>query len=243
MAVDHFAGAVAERYDAASAEMFDPAVIGPAVDLLAGLAGDGAALELGIGTGRLALPLQERGVSVHGIDLSPDMVARLRTKPGGARIPVTVGDFASAIVDDTFTLVYLVFNTVMNLTSQDEQVACFVNAARHLRAGGHFVVEVGVPDLQRLPPGERARPFRLSPTRLGFDEYDVAEQRLVSHHYTVTDGRLEVVSVPFRYVWPAELDLMARLAGLALAARWEDWHRRPFTNDSRSHVSVWQKPA
>jgi SAM-dependent methyltransferase len=243
MTVDHFAGSVAEHYDETSAEMFDPAVVGPAVDLLAELAGDGAALEFGIGTGRLALPLAGRGVPVRGIDLSPDMVARLRAKPGGGRIPVTVGDFASARADGACTLAYLVFNTVMNLTSQDEQVACFANAARHLAPGGCFLVEVGVPDLQRLPPGERARPFRLSPTRLGFDEYDVVGQGLVSHHYTVTDGRLDVVSMPFRYVWPAELDLMARLAGLTPVARWADWHRRPFTADSRAHVSVWRKPA
>ncbi len=243
MPVDHFAGSVAEHYDETSAEVFDPAVVGPAVDLLAGLAGDGAALEFGIGTGRLALPLQERGVAVQGIDLSPDMVARLRAKPGGESIPVTVGDFASATVDGAFALAYLVFNTVMNLTGQNQQVACFRNAAHHLHPGGVFVVEVGVPDLQRLPPGERARPFRISPTRLGFDEYDVATQHLVSHHYTVTDGHLDVVSMPFRYVWPAELDLMAALAGLTPVARWEDWHRRPFTADSRAHVSVWQKPA
>ncbi len=179
---------------------------------------------------------------MHGIDLSPDMLARLRAKPGAERIPVTVGDFGSATVDGTFTLAYLVFNTVMNLTTQDEQVACFANAARHLAPGGRFVVEVGVPDLRRLPPGERARPYRLTPTQLDLDEYDVAEQRMVSHHYSVTDGRLDVVSIPFRYVWPAELDLMARLAGLVPAARWEDWHRRPFTDDSRAHVSVWRRP-
>ncbi|GAB3313088.1 class I SAM-dependent methyltransferase [Geodermatophilus aquaeductus] len=243
MTADHFAGRVAEHYDESSAEMFDPAVVGPAVDLLAELADGGAALELGIGTGRLALPLSERGVPVHGIDLSPDMVARLRAKPGGARIPVRIGDFARTRVEGTFAVVYLVFNTVMNLTSQEDQVACFANAAGHLRPGGRFVVEVGVPDLQRLPPGERARPFALSPTRLGFDEYDVARQGLVSHHYTVTDGRLEVVSVPFRYVWPAELDLMARLAGLVSEDRWEDWRRRPFAGDSRAHVSVWRGPA
>jgi SAM-dependent methyltransferase len=242
MTADHFAGRVAEHYDEASAEAFDPAVVDPAVDLLADLAGDGAALEFGIGTGRLALPLRARGVPVHGIDLSPDMLARLRAKPGGESIPVTVGDFGSATVDGTFALVYLVFNTVMNLTTQDEQVACFANAARHLAPGGHFVVEVGVPDLRRLPPGERARAYRLTETHVDLDEYDVAAQRMVSHHYTVTDGRLDVVSIPFRYVWPAELDLMARLAGLVPAARWEDWHRRPFTDESRAHVSAWRTP-
>jgi SAM-dependent methyltransferase len=243
MAVDHFAGPVAAHYDEASAEMSDPAVVGPAVDLLAGLAGDGAALEFGIGTGRLALPLRARGVPVHGIDLSPDMLAELRTKPGAELIGVTVGDFADTRVQGSFALVYLVFNTVMNLTTQDAQVACFANAARHLAPGGHFVVEVGVPDLQRLPPGERARPFHLSADRVGFDEYDVAEQRLVSHHWTLTGDRPRAMSVPFRYVWPAELDLMARLAGLVTAGRWEDWHRRPFTSDSRGHVSAWRRPA
>lgn len=242
MAVDHFAGAVAERYDESSAEMFDPAVVGPAVDFLAGLAGDGAALEFGIGTGRLALPLRRRGVPVHGIDLFPDMVARLRAKPGGNDIPVTIGDFTSATTDGTFAVVYLVFNTVMNLTGQDEQVACFANAARHLGPGGCLVVEVGVPDLQRLPPGERVRPFLVTPTRLGFDEYDVAAQRLVSHHHDLRDGVTRVRSIPFRYVWPAELDLMARLAGLVPDSRWADWHRRPFTADSRAHVSVWREP-
>ncbi|MGY1650015.1 class I SAM-dependent DNA methyltransferase [Geodermatophilus sp. SYSU D01119] len=242
MAVDHFAGPVAEHYDESSAGMSDPAVVDPAVDLLADLAGDGAALEFGIGTGRLALPLSARGVPVHGIDLSPDMLARLRAKPGAERIGVTVGDFATTRVEGTFTLAYLVFNTVMNLTTQDEQVACFANAAHHLAPGGHFVVEVGVPDLQRLPPGERARPFHVSADRLGFDEYDVAEQRLVSHHVTLTGLRPEARAIPFRYVWPAELDLMARLAGLVPAVRWEDWHRRPFTSDSRAHVSAWRRP-
>ncbi|MFW3169423.1 class I SAM-dependent DNA methyltransferase [Geodermatophilus sp. CPCC 206100] len=243
MPVDHFAGAVAARYDDDSAEMSDPAVVGPAVDLLAELAGDRSALELGIGTGRIALPLQARGVRVHGIDLSPDMVARLRAKPGGEQIPVTVGDFACTSVGRTFGLVYLVFNTIMNLTTQNEQVACFQNAARHLAPGGRFVVEVGVPDLQRLPPGETVRPFTVSATRLGLDEYDVATQRLTSHHYAVEAGRVSARSIPFRYVWPAELDLMARLAGMVPVSRWAGWDRRPFTGDSRTHVSVWQRPA
>ncbi len=238
----YFGESVAARYDETAADTFDPAVVEPAVDFLAELAGTGRALELGVGTGRIALPLAARGVPVHGIELSKAMVARLREKPGGEEIGVTVGDFATARVEGSFSLAYLVFNTIMNLTTQAAQVECFRNVAAHLEPGGCFVVEVGVPDLQRLPPGERARPFALSPTRLGFDEYDVAQQRLVSHHYTVTDGRLDVVSVPFRYAWPAELDLMAQLAGMRLRERWSDWQREPFTSDSRKHVSIWEKP-
>jgi len=241
MPEDFFGEQVAEHYDDPQDEMFSPATIEPAVDVLAELAGDGAALELGIGTGRLALPLSRRGVPVHGIDLSPAMLAQLANKPGAERIGVTVGDFAHTRVPGSFTLGYLVFNTIMNLTSQDEQVACFANVAGHLSPGGWFVIEVMVPDLQRLPPGEIARPFEVSEARLGFDTYDIATQRLVSHHYWRQDGRLESSSIPFRYVWPAELDLMARLAGLTLRHRWSDWQRRPFTSDSRKHVSVWQK--
>jgi SAM-dependent methyltransferase len=240
---DHFGERVAARYDEGSADMFDPAVVDPAVDFLAELAGDGAALELGIGTGRIALPLAARGVRVHGIDLSDAMVARLRGKPGGEDVGVTIGDFATTKVDATFALAYLVFNTIDNLTTQDEQVACFQNVAAHLEPGGCFVIEVGIPELRRLPPGETFVAFDVSPTHLGFDEYDVATQGLISHHYSLVDGELEVVAMPFRYVWPAELDLMARLAGMRLRERWSGWHREPFTNDSRKHVSVWEKGA
>jgi SAM-dependent methyltransferase len=244
MPENYFGEGVAERYDESSAEMFHPAVLGPVVDFLAGLAGDGAALEFGIGTGRIAIPLSRRGVPVHGIDLSPQMVAQLRAKPGTEGIGVTVGDFATTRVRGRFSLAYLVFNTIGNLTTQDGQVACFENAAAHLEPGGRFVIEVGVPDLQRLPPGETIRPFTVTPTHLGFDEYDVASQGLISHHYTVVgDGHLELTSVPFRYVWPAELDLMARLAGMTLEERWSGWRREPFTSDSTRHVSVWRKPA
>jgi SAM-dependent methyltransferase len=238
---DHFGERIAEAYDRSSADLFKPAAVDPVVDFLAALAGDGAALELGIGTGRIALPLARRGVRVHGIDLSTAMVARLRAKPGAGDIGVTVGDFATTTVDETFSVAYLVFNTIMNLTTQDEQVACFRNAAAHLEPGGCFVIEVMVPELQRLPPGETYRPFTVTATRLGFDEYDVVAQGLVSHHYRVVDGALDVVSVPFRYVWPAELDLMARLAGMTLHERWAGWKREPFTSESTSHVSVWQK--
>ena len=243
MAENHFGDRVAARYDDSVAEMFDPSVVEPAVDFLSELAGAGAALELGIGTGRIALPLTRRGVRVHGIDLSEAMVARLRAKPGGEDLEVTIGDFATTRAKGAFSLAYLLFNTIQNLTSQDEQVACFQNAADHLEPGGYFVIEVGVPSLRRLPPGETFRAFRVTPTRLGFDEFDVAEQRLVSHHYRLVDGRLELSSFPFRYVWPSELDLMARLAGMTLCERWGDWTREPFTSESTKHVSVWEKPA
>jgi SAM-dependent methyltransferase len=231
----------ARRYDADSADMFDPAVVEPVVGFLADLAGEGGALELGIGTGRIALPLSKRGVRVHGIELSPSMVARLRAKPGADDIGVTIGDFATATVSGPFKLAYLVYNTIENLTTQDEQVACFGNVARHLGPGGCFVIEVEVPQLQRLPPGETVRAFTVSATRLGFDEYDLATQGLVSHHYWLADGKLEAFSMPFRYVWPSELDLMARLAGMTLRERWSGWKREPFTSESTQHVSVWEK--
>jgi SAM-dependent methyltransferase len=243
MPEDYFGEDVAARYDESSAGMFEPAAVDPVVDFLAELAGGGAALELGVGTGRIALPLAQRGVRVHGIDLSAAMVARLRAKPGAEQVGVTIGDFATTTVDGRFSVAYLVFNTIMNLTTQDGQVACFRNVAAHLEPGGCFVVEVGVPELQRLPPGETVRAFEVGPTKLGFDEYDVATQGLVSHHYAAVDGRLEVVSMPFRYVWPSELDLMARLAGMTLRGRWSGWRREPFTSDSRKHVSVWEKTA
>jgi SAM-dependent methyltransferase len=240
---NYFDERIAKSYEARWPELFEPAVVDPAVRFLADLAGTGAALELGIGTGRIALPLSRRGVQVHGIDLSPDMVAELRSQPGGEGIGVTVGDFATTRVGGTFTLAYLVRNTIMNLTTQDAQVACFQNVAAHLEPSGCFVIEVGVPGLQRLPPGETFQAFTVTPTHLGFDEYEVASQGLISHHYWLVDGELETRSVPFRYVWPSELDLMARLAGMRLRERWSDWTRAPFTSDSRTHVSVWEKPA
>jgi SAM-dependent methyltransferase len=240
---DYFGERVAERYDESSADMFDPAVVDPVVDFLVELARDGAALELGIGTGRIALPLARRGIRVHGIDLSEAMVARLRAKPDAEQIGVTIGDVATTRVEGTFSLAYLVFNTIMNLTTQDEQVSCFQNVAAQLEPGGCFVIEVGVPGLQRLPPGETVRAFNVSATRLGFDEFDVAGQGLISHHYRVVDGKLEVNSIPFRYVWPSELDLMARLAGMTLRERWAGWKREPFTSESTKHVSVWEKTA
>jgi SAM-dependent methyltransferase len=237
----YFDERVAARYDESEEEMFDSAVIQPTVDFLAELAGDGRALELGIGTGRIAVPLAQRGVAVHGIDMSRAMVARLREKPGGEDIGVTIGDFATTTVEGTFSVAYLVFNTIMNLTTQAAQVACFRNVAAHLQPGGCFVIEVGVPSLRRLPPGETIHAFHVSETRWGIDEFDVARQGLTSHHFVVVDGKLEQVSVPFRYVWPAELDLMAELAGMSLRERWSDWKREPFTSESEKHISVWEK--
>jgi SAM-dependent methyltransferase len=233
---------VAPKYDDDESEMFTPDVVDTTVQFLADLAGDGDALEFGIGTGRIALPLCAHGVRVHGIDESPFMVAELQKKPGAERVGVTIGDFASRRVDGTFGLVYLVFNTIMNLTTQDAQVACFANAAAHLEPGGCFVVEVGVPDLRHLPPGETMHVFDASEGHWGIDEYDVASQGLVSHHFSLVDGTIERVSMPFRYVWPSELDLMAELAAMRLRDRWSGWRREPFTSESRQHVSVWEKP-
>ena len=244
MPENYFVGPIASEYEARWPHLFDPAVVGPAVDFLAARAGDGPVLELGIGTGRLALPLSRRGLEVHGIELSSDMVDQLRSNDGADAITVTLGDFASTVAEGcsgSATLAYLVRNTIMNLTTQDAQVACFANVAAHLSAGGAFVMEVMVPGLQRLPPGETVQAFAVTPTHLGFEEYDVAWQRSISHHYWVIDGKLETFSAPFRYVWPSELDLMAQLAGMTLRERWHDWDRSPFTSESRSHISVWEK--
>jgi SAM-dependent methyltransferase len=241
----HFGERVAARYDesAENADMSSPEVLDPVVDFLAELAGDGRALELGIGTGRVALPLARRGVPVHGIELSKAMVERLRAKPGGEDIGITIGDFATAAAPGTFAVAYLVYNTIMNLTTQAAQVACFRNVAEHLEPGGCFVIEVGVPSLRRLPAGETLLAFHVSETRWGIDEFDVANQGLISHHFEIVDGGVERDSVPFRYAWPAELDLMAQLAGMHLRDRWGGWRREPFTSESQKHVSVWEKPA
>jgi SAM-dependent methyltransferase len=245
----YFGETVAATYDESENPMFDPALVASTVDFLAELASGGRALELGIGTGRIALPLAARGVGIHGIDLSRAMVARLKAKPGGNSIGVTIGDFSSTKVDGPFRLAYLVFNTIMNLTSQAAQVACFRNVAGHLEPGGRFVIEVGVPDLRRLPPGERYIVFDAGATHWGVDEYDVVNQGLVSHHFEKRGAAgedkevFEKSSGPFRYVWPSELDLMAMIAGLELRERWADWRRAPFTSESRSHVSVWEKSA
>lgn len=241
----YFGSSVAATYDDPTSTMFGPEAVDPAVDLLAELAAGGPALEFGIGTGRIALPLARRGVPVHGIDLSRAMVRQLRAKPGGDSIDVTIGDFATAEAQGTyrrgqFSVAYLVFNTIMNLTTQDEQVACFRNAAAHLAPGGIFVVEVSVPRLRLLPPGQNAVPFQVTPERWAFDHYEVATQAMSSNYIEVAGGKGSYRSIPFRYVWPAELDLMARLAGMRLRDRWEDWGRAPFTNESGKHVSVWE---
>jgi SAM-dependent methyltransferase len=228
---DWFARDVAARYDTDTADMD----VEPVVEFLLPLAAGGAALELAIGTGRIAVPLADRGVRVAGIDFSPDMVARLRAKTD--EIPVAVGDMSTTRVEGTFSLVYLVFNSINNVTTQDGQVAVFANAAAHLEPGGCFVVEVGVPNRQRLEV------FDLSDTHVGVDELDLDTQRLVSHHFSLVDGQWRRASVPFRSVSPAELDLMARLAGMELRERWADWDRSPFTAGSRKHVSVWEKAA
>ncbi|MEJ7583125.1 MAG: class I SAM-dependent methyltransferase [Acidimicrobiales bacterium] len=241
MPENHFGEDVAARYDESSGSLFDPDVLGPTVDLLVDLAGDGAALEFAVGTGRVALPLAARGVPVSGIELSTAMVEQLRAKDDAQRIEVTIGDMATTRVGEGFRLVYLVFNTIGNLTTQDQQVACFANAAAHLEPGGHFVIEVGVPDLRRLPPGEDARVFSHAPGYVGYDRYtDTVAQQATSHHFMAdrTGGR--EVTTPFRYVWPSELDLMAQLAGMSLRDRWADWDRSPFTGESTSHVSVWE---
>ncbi len=246
MTENFFTEPIARNYASLWPHLFAPGVVEPAVDLLAGLAGGGAILELGIGTGRLALPLSSRGLEVHGIELSPAMVEELRQQAGADAVGVTLGDFAETRVEGrsgSFSLAYLVRNTIMNLTTQEAQVACFRNVAWHLRVGGTFAIEVMVPELRRLPPGTTVRAFSVDPTHLGFDEYDVATQRSVSHHVWDRDGRLETFSAPFRYVWPAELDLMGRLAGMVLRERWSDWDRSPFTGESRSHISVWEKVA
>ena len=238
---DVFDHRVAPTYDADSAEMFAPEVLDPTVDLLAGLADDGAALELAIGTGRVALPLIRRGVEVHGIDISSHMVAELRAKPGGDEVPVTIGDMATTRLGRDFRLAYLVFNTITNLTTQEEQVRCFQNVADHLEPGGRFVIEVFVPELRRLPPGDAYRAFTVTPDHLGFDEYDLVACICRSNHWFVRDGSLQVFVSTHRYVWPAEMDLMAQMAGLSLEDRWGGWRREPFTADSTSTVSVWRK--
>ena len=238
----HFDEWIATRYASLWPELFDPAVVDPAVTFLADLAADGPALEMGVGTGRIAIPLSRRNVPVHGIELSPAMVTQLRAQPGGSAIGVTTGDFATVAVPGRFALVYLVRNTITNLTSQDEQVQAFRNAAAHLRPGGCFVIENYIPDLRRLPPGQTVHVFTATPSHLGYEDYDVASQIAVSHHYWMLEGRLTTFSSPHRYVWPSELDLMARLAGMNLRGRWSDWQRAPFTSESRGHVSVWVKP-
>ena len=238
----YFGERVAARYDDASWSMFDPEVVGPTVDMLAELAGDGAALEFAIGTGRIAVPLAQRGVRVAGIDNSEAMLARLRGKPGAEAIDARLGDMAATRVEGEFSLVYLVFNTIFNLTTQDGQVACFQNAAAHLSSGGRFVIEARVPELQRLPLGQTVLPWRAAADGMSCYVYDVVNQGLSGRHYHFRDGRVEANPIEMRYAWPAELDLMGRLAGMRLQNRWGGWKREPFTHLSPSHVSVYEKP-
>ncbi|WP_433022391.1 class I SAM-dependent methyltransferase [Kribbella sp. CA-294648] len=233
------------RYDASSAEMFGPEVLDPTVDFLADLAGSGAALEFAVGTGRVAIPLATRGVAVTGIELSEPMAAQLRQKVDETTLPVVMGDMATTRVPGEFDLVYLVFNTISNLRTQAEQVECFRNAARHLKPGGRFVIELWVPAIRRMPPGQSVVPMSMGENgHLVFDTYNLATQACTSHHYFhEADGTTRYGSGNFRYIWPAECDLMAQLAGLEFEARYADWHRAPFTSDSDSHISVWRKPA
>ena len=233
---------IAEVYDATSASMFAPELLDRTVDVLAELAGDGAALELAVGTGRVALPLSARGVPVQGIELSPPMAEQLRSKAGADRVPVTIGDMTTTRVGGDFALVYLVYNTIMNVTTMDEQIAVFDNAAAHLRPGGRFVVEVVVPQVRRLVPGELGRVFTLEDDHVGIETFDdVVGQISWSHHWMEVDGRAVRHSAPYRYVWPSELDLMARLTGFRLRERWSGWNRQPFTNGSSGQVVVYEK--
>ncbi|WP_233601008.1 MULTISPECIES: class I SAM-dependent methyltransferase [Micromonospora] len=233
----------AQRYDTPGTGMFAPEVLGPTVARLAALAGDGRALEFAIGTGRVAVPLAERGVPVTGIELSRAMVDRLRSKVDEAAIPVLVGDMTATVAPGRYSLVYLVYNTISNLQTQAEQVECFRNAARHLTPGGRFVIELWVPELRKLPPGQQATVWHAEPGYLGLDTYDVLHQHVVSHHFHFGEGtEARLFRSPHRYIWPAELDLMAQLAGFELESRHADWSGGEFTADSRSHVSVYRRP-
>ncbi len=233
----------AEVYDEEASAMFHPGAVDPAVDFLERLAGSGHALEFASGTGRISVPLVRRGVPVTGIELSAPMTSRLRTKATEAELPVVLGDMATTRVPGEFSLVFLVFNTISNLRTQTEQVECFRNAARHLAPGGRFVIELFVPPLRRLPPGQAAVPFDVSEAHTGFDTFDLVTQECQSHHYTRRpDGTMRYDVGNFRYIWPAECDLMAQLAGMELESRTEDWHGKPFTSESETHVSVWRKP-
>jgi SAM-dependent methyltransferase len=233
---------IAKVYDATYAALAESSVVDPMVDLLAQLAGDGAALEFAVGTGRIALPLSARGVPVHGIELSPEMVEQLRGKPGADAVPVTIGDMTTTRLSDSFELVYLVANSIMNVTTQEEQLAVFSNAAAHLVFGGHFVIELIVPQLRRVAPSERAWVFRLDPDHVGIETFDdIVGQVAWSHHWIEVDGRLVRHSAPYRYIWPSELLLMAKISGFELQDRWGDWDRSPFTSESAKHVTVFVK--
>ncbi len=238
---DYFSDPIAEKYDENLADFFLDAAIHPVLNILQELTGNGRALELGVGTGRLAIPLVARGVPVHGIEFSTAMVNRMLAKPGGDKVAITIGDFASTRVEGTFSMAYLVFNTIMNLTTQSEQVACFHNVSNHLIKGGFFVIEVGVPSLRSLPPGQNIYPFSITEKSFGFDMYNTVTQEMTSNYFTDVEGKAETAIIPFRYVWPSELDLMAEMAGMRLKHRWADWNRELFTSESKKHISIWEK--
>ncbi len=237
-----FTGPVAQAYDTAAPEMFAPELLSVTTEFLAGEAAGGAAIEFAIGTGRVALPLSARGIEVTGIDISEDMIAELRRKPGAASVTTIVGDFATTTVPGEFSLVYLVYNTVSNLLEQRETVQCFRNAAHHLAPGGRFVIELAIPNLRSFPPGAPALAFDVSERHVGFDTLDTATQRGVSTHFFTVGDRIIRFDSPYRYAWPSELDLMAEIAGLTFVERWGDWDRSPFTSASTKHISVWQRP-
>ena len=237
-----FVGSVARAYDASAPEMFTPEVLAVTTAFLADAAAGGRALEFAIGTGRVALPLSARGVEVTGIDISEDMIAELRAKPGASAVATTVGDLATTTVPGEFALVYLVFNTISNLLHQHETVQCFRNAAHHLAPGGRFVIELTITDLRSFPPGAAALPFDVSESHVGFDTLDTATQRGISTHFFTVGDRIVRFDTPYRYAWPAELDLMAEIAGLTFVERWGGWDRSPFTSESTKHISVWQRP-
>lgn len=232
---------IAIQYDDTCSDMFKESVLAPTIDLLAELSNGGRALEFAIGTGRVALPLKERGVDVHGIEISEPMVNQLLEKPGGDQIPIEIGDMATSKVEGEFQLVYLVYNTITNLLTQDEQVNCFSNAAAHLKIGGRFLIEVEIPMLQRIQPGESHSLFGYTPDHIGIDEYDIAKQTMISHHLWLRGSKVEKFDSVHRYAWPSEYDLMARIAGLSLVERWGNWQKQPYTSDSTSHISVWEK--
>lgn len=236
----YFDSSIAQNYDADHGAT-DPTLLAQCVGFLRGLAGDGPALEFAVGTGRVALPLAATGVTVKGIELSAAMVREMRTKPGGTEIETVIGDMCKARMEGAFSLVYLVFNTIDNLTTQAAQVECFRNAARHLRTGGRFLIETQVPPIRKLPLGESRRVFARSHNHWGIEEVDIATQSHVSHHVWLEEGNMRTLSIPFRYAWPAEMDLMAELAGLRLEARYADWERGTFTSESQSHISIWRK--
>jgi SAM-dependent methyltransferase len=233
----------AKSYDTPGNGMFSSEVLGPTVDRLVELAAEGAALEFAIGTGRVALPLRQRGVPVAGIELSPAMVAQLRTKADQESIPVVIGDMTTTRVPGQYTLVFLVFNSISNLLSQTEQVECFRNAARHLTPGGRFVIELWVPELRKLPMGQDSIVATSEPGHFCVDRYDILRQQVVSNHFFLGEGRKAVTGHSrHRYIWPGELDLMAQMAGLELESRHADWAGADFTAESYSHVSVYRLP-